>query len=102
MVKVYGMSEKLGRASLERARRPLFLEVTQPEAPGDYSEETAREIDGEIRRIIDEQYTRVTALLQARQAVLREAATLLLSRETISGEELQAVMARHEAGARAA
>jgi cell division protease FtsH len=94
MVKAYGMSEKLGRASLERERRPLFLDV-KPEAPGDYSEETAREIDGEIRRIIDEQHARVTALLQARETILREAATLLLSRETISGEELKAVMARH-------
>jgi cell division protease FtsH len=102
MVKVYGMSEKLGRASLERERRPLFLEVRQAEARGDYSEETAREIDGEIRRIIDEQHARVTALLAARQAVLREAAALLLSRETIGGDDLKAVMARHGARERAA
>jgi cell division protease FtsH len=95
MVKVYGMSEKLGRATLERERRPLFLEVREPTAPGEYSEETAREIDAEIRRIIDEQHARVTALLEARLAILREAATLLLSRETISGDELKAIMARH-------
>jgi cell division protease FtsH len=97
MVKAYGMSAKLGRASLERQRRPLFLETMQPEAPGDYSQETAREIDAEIRRIIDEQHARVTALLQAREAALREAATLLISRETITGEELKAVMARYAA-----
>jgi cell division protease FtsH len=102
MVKVYGMSEKLGRATLERERRPLFLDVREPAAPGDYSEDTAREIDGEIRRIIDEQHARVAALLETRQAILREAAILLLRRETITGDELKAIMARHGVGERAA
>jgi cell division protease FtsH len=102
MVKVYGMSEKLGRVTLERDPRPLFLEVREPAAPGEYSEETAREIDAEIRRIVDEQHARVSTLLEARQAILREAAALLLSRETISGDELKAIMARHAAGERAA
>jgi cell division protease FtsH len=95
MVKAYGMSERVGRASLEREPRPLFLDVRQPAAPGDYSEETARAIDAEIRRIIDEQHARVTALLEARKAGLHEAALLLLNQETISGDELKAVMARH-------
>src|SRR5579871_668784 len=95
MVKAYGMSEKLGRVTLERERRPLFLEVREPTVPGDYSEETAREVDAEIRRIVDQQHARVTALLEARLAILREAAALLLSRETISGEELKAIVARH-------
>ena len=96
MVKAYGMSAKLGRACLERERRPLFLEMPQPEGHGDYSEETARAIDDEIRRIIDEQHARVSVLLAAWQPVLREAAALLLQRETISGDELKAVMARHD------
>jgi cell division protease FtsH len=102
MVKAYGMSEKLGRATLETERRPLFLEAREPAARGDYSEETAREIDAEIRRIIDGQHARVTALLEARQAILREAATLLLQRETITGDELRAIMVRHGARERAA
>src|SRR6185295_3807506 len=55
MVKTYGMSEKLGQISFERERQPLFLPVGQTPAPGDYSEETSREIDTEVRRIIDEQ-----------------------------------------------
>ena len=97
MVKVYGMSEKLGRATLERNRRPLFLDAREPAAPGDYSEETAREIDAEIRRIIDEQHARVTTLLAARLPALREAATLLIAKETISGEELEAVVTRRMA-----
>jgi cell division protease FtsH len=83
--------EKLGRVTFEPERRPLFL-----------SEETAREIDAEIRRIIDEQHARVTAVLEARQGILREAATLLLARETITGDELKAIMARRGPGERAA
>ena len=102
MVKAYGMSPTLGRVTLERERRPLFLDAREPTLPADYSEETAREIDGEIRRIMHEQHARVTALLEARLAILREAAALLLSRETISGEELQAVVARHRSGEQAA
>jgi cell division protease FtsH len=92
MVKAYGMSEALGQATLEGERRPLFLDLREPVARGDYSEETARAIDAEIRRILDEQSARVTALLAARRAVLRQAAALLLRRETITGEELRAIV----------
>ncbi|WP_447979784.1 ATP-dependent zinc metalloprotease FtsH [Candidatus Nitrospira bockiana] len=94
MVKAYGMSEKLGQVSFERDRRPLFLQAAQPEPAGDYSEETSREIDCEVRRIIDEQYTRVRAILASQEPVLREAASVLLTKETITGEELKAVIAR--------
>jgi cell division protease FtsH len=97
MVKTYGMSEKLGQISFEQNRHPMFLPTEQPQRPGDYSEETSREIDCEVRRIIDEQYARVRTMLNAQQAVLREAATLLLSKETITGEELRAIVAQSAA-----
>jgi cell division protease FtsH len=94
MVKAYGMSDKLGQVSFERDRRPMFLQVAQLETVADYSEETSREIDCEVRRIIDEQYERVTTLLSSQQHILREAAGVLLGKETISGEELKAIVAR--------
>jgi cell division protease FtsH len=47
-----------------------------------------------VRRIIDEQYGRVRTLLAAREEVLREAARVLLNKETISGDELQAIVAQ--------
>ncbi|MDQ6732949.1 MAG: ATP-dependent zinc metalloprotease FtsH [Nitrospirota bacterium] len=93
MVKVYGMSEKLGQVSFERDRRPLFLQAAQPESNGDYSEETAREIDCEVRRLIDEQYDRVRIILGSQEAILRQAAAVLLTKETITGEELKAIVA---------
>src|SRR5215813_13161371 len=91
MVKVYGMSDKLGQINFDRDHQPLFLPTSQPQTAGDYSAETAREIDCEVRRIIDEQYVRVRSLLSAQQEALREAATVLLNKEVISGEELKTI-----------
>jgi cell division protease FtsH len=89
MVKVYGMSEKLGQVSLERDRQSLFLQTMPTQAPADYSEQTSREIDCEVRRLIDDQYERARGLIKAREPVLRNAAQVLLGKETITGEELK-------------
>jgi cell division protease FtsH len=95
MVKLYGMSDKLGQRSFERDRQSLFLQPAQPPSQGEYSEETSREIDCEVRRIIDEQYERTRAIIRSNEPVLRDAASVLLGKETISGEELKAIMSRH-------
>ncbi|MCP9456532.1 MAG: ATP-dependent zinc metalloprotease FtsH [Nitrospira sp.] len=92
MVKAYGMSDKLGTIALERDRQPQFLQISMGSEKGDYSEQTAREIDCEVRRIVDEQYERVKRLLAAKKAALQQGAKLLLEREVISGQELQAIM----------
>jgi cell division protease FtsH len=94
MVKIYGMSEKLGQISFDRDHQPVFLQTGQPQMPGDYSEETAREIDCEIRRIIDEQYQRVTGILTMQEKILRETAQLLLTKETITGDEVKVIIER--------
>jgi cell division protease FtsH len=92
MVKAYGMSDKLGTITLERERQPQFLQLPIGSEKGDYSEETAREIDCEVRRIIDEQYERVKRLLGERKAALQRGAQLLLEQEVITGTELKAIM----------
>ncbi|MBI3356151.1 MAG: ATP-dependent metallopeptidase FtsH/Yme1/Tma family protein [Nitrospirae bacterium] len=92
MVKAYGMSEKLGTITLERERQPQFVQIQAASEKGDYSEETAREIDCEVRRIIDEQYERVKRLLGDRKAALQEGAKLLLEQEVITGSELKSIM----------
>jgi cell division protease FtsH len=92
MVKAYGMSEKVGQLSFDQERQPLFLQTGNAHVGGDYSETTAREIDCEVRRIIEEQYGRVRALLASQEDILREAAQALLNKETISGEELKAIV----------
>ena len=91
MVKAYGMSEKLGQLSLERERRPMYMDGLS--AAGDYSPETAREIDSEVRRMLEEQHTRVTKVLGAKTELLRQAAKVLLEKETLTGVELQAIAA---------
>lgn len=92
MIKAYGMSGKLGTITLERERQPQFVQLQLPQEKGDYSEETAREIDCEVRRIIEEQYDRVTRLLTERQAALREGASVLLEKEVITGADLRAIL----------
>jgi cell division protease FtsH len=94
MVKSYGMSEKLGTVTLERERQPLFMQIQLSQEKGDYSEETAREIDCEVRRIIDEQYERVKSLLASQKASLLEGAKQLLDHEVISGADLKAIMGK--------
>ncbi|HEV2172632.1 MAG TPA: cell division protein FtsH, partial [Nitrospira sp.] len=92
MVKAYGMSEKLGTITLERERQPQFVQIQPSQEKGDYSEETARDIDREIRRIVDGQYERVKKLLAEKKNALVEGAKLLLEREVISGGDLKTIM----------
>ncbi len=92
MVKAYGMSDKLGTITLEQERQPQFLQLPVASERGDYSEETAREIDCEVRRIVDEQYGRVKQMLEERKAALHEGAKLLIEREVITGSELKAIL----------
>ena len=95
MIKSYGMSDKLGTITLDRERQPLLMQIQAPQEKGDYSEETAREIDCEVRRIVDEQYERVKRLLAERKAALLEGAKRLLDQEVISGADLKAIMDKY-------
>jgi cell division protease FtsH len=96
MIKAYGMSEKLGQVSFDRDSQPLFLQQGMSQATAEYSEETAREIDAEVREIISKQYARVTQLLKEQLRVLQKAAAFLLTKETISGDELKAIVSEQK------
>jgi len=95
MVKSYGMSDKLGAVTLDRERQPLIMQIQTPHEKGDYSEETAREIDCEVRRIIDEQYERVKRILAEKKPALLEGAKVLLEREVITGSDLKAIIDKY-------
>jgi cell division protease FtsH len=97
MIKTFGMSPRLGQISFEKDRRNPMLQL-MPDAVtrGEYSEQTARIIDDEVRRIIDEQRERVAEILSRCHKVLLRAAQLLLAKETISGDELRELLAAHE------
>jgi cell division protease FtsH len=97
MVKTFGMSPRLGQVSLEKDRRGIMLQAPlEPTPRVEYSEQTARAIDDEVRRIIDEQRERVAEILSRRRQVLVRAAQLLLAKETISGQELRDLMNEQE------
>ncbi len=89
MVKEYGMSPTLGYVTFEKERKPLFLDVGMGSGGKDYSEETAREIDREVKNIIDASHNTVRQTLNEQRAVLDRLARLLLEKETIEGEELR-------------
>jgi cell division protease FtsH len=88
MVKEYGMSQKLGPMTFEQDRRPLFLEGMAPPSK-DYSENTAMEIDEEIKGIVNEGYERAKSILEKKKDILAKVAGILLEKEAIEGEELR-------------
>ena len=93
MVKIFGMSSGIGPVSLERDRRETMLQSPAEQTTrGDYSEWTARVIDREICRIVDEQRERAATILSGRHALLLRAARVLLAKETISGHELHELL----------
>jgi len=91
MITQFGMSEKLGLASLEGARTAMFLMVPT-HSPKEYSEETARLIDQEVKQILTEAHAKARDILAARRSALEELAKLLLEKEVVERPELQAIL----------
>ena len=91
MVTRFGMSDKLGPMTLGDAGHEVFLGRDFAANP-DYSPEIAFEIDKEVRRLIDEAYDKARTILQGHRAQLDQMATVLIERETIDKDELQALL----------
>jgi cell division protease FtsH len=91
MVTQFGMSEKLGLVSLEGPRQPLFLPVPM-QSSKEYSDDTARVIDAEVKQILTEAHEKVTETLATHRNALEELAQLLLKKEVVERPELQAIL----------
>ncbi len=91
MVMDYGMS-RLGRIKFREGGRGMFLAGSEMPAPRYYSEQTAREIDQEVKRITDEQLDRTRSILESRRSALDAIANALIDREVIDGEELREIV----------
>jgi cell division protease FtsH len=91
MVMQFGMSEKLGLVALETPRTATFLPVP---APGDreYSEDTARVVDEEIKKLLSDAHLKVREILGAHRQALEELAKLLLEKEVVERPELLAIL----------
>ena len=92
MVMRYGMSEKLGPRVLGRNHDMPFLGREMGAEP-DYSEEIAREIDDEIRRVIEEAHTRAREVLEEHIDKLHQLSMILIERETIDKEQFERLLA---------
>lgn len=92
MVREFGMSD-LGLVTFERERRPLFLETGMGYDTGrQVSEETARAIDEEVKKIIELSRSRAQELLGEHQPQLKILAQRLLEKEVVEGEELREIL----------
>jgi cell division protease FtsH len=87
MVRSWGMSEALGPLSYGQQDEQIFLgrEIAQHR---DYSEETAKLIDSEISRFVNEAYKRAINILNENRDILDKLTELLLEKETVMGKEL--------------
>jgi len=92
MVTEYGMSKQLGHVTFRPTPKPLYLPEAMPQK-GEYSEDTAREIDREVHDLVEGQYERVKRILEREKTALLAGAGLVLEREVITGEDLRALMA---------
>lgn len=91
MIKAYGMSEKLGPVSYDKAR-PRFLDVQMAGQPKDYSEHTAQEIDDEVHQLLKDILRKSSEILRENREQLERIAKILLEREVIEGDELKALL----------
>jgi len=98
MVKEFGMS-RLGRVFFrEQASSPFLPGSSWGASEREYSEQTAREIDVEVRKILDDATDEVRNILQVRRSALEAVAQRLVEREVIEGLELRQILEKYSPG----
>jgi AFG3 family protein len=86
MISVYGMNEKVGNVS--------FYKMSQDQFGRPYSEDTARMIDDEVRKLIDSQYVRAKQLLTDRRVELEALANTLLEKEVLTKSDVEKLIGK--------
>ncbi|MGQ9920456.1 MAG: ATP-dependent zinc metalloprotease FtsH [Desulfobacca sp.] len=94
MVCNWGMSENLGPLAFGKREEHIFLgrEISQNR---DFSEDTARLIDSEIKKFVETSYQRARSLLQEHAAALHSLANALLEKETLDSNEVDAIVSQY-------
>ena len=99
MVMEFGMSPKLGRLNYREARSSPFLRgATSGATDVIHSQETLREIDLEIRRIMDEGMVTARDILRSRREALESMTQALIEREVMNSDEIKAILDAHKKG----
>jgi cell division protease FtsH len=88
MVTQFGMSEVIGLMAVGEREQEVFL-GRDFGARREISEQTARMVDGEVKRLIDEAYAKALLLLNQNRDLLERIAQALLERETIDRDDLE-------------
>ena len=91
MVKYYGMSDKLGIVTFEPENKSAFMGWGMG-SNKDYSEETARDIDIEVKKIIDDTYAKTREMLEKQKPMLIKLSKMLMEKEVIEEEELKKIL----------
>jgi cell division protease FtsH len=93
MVCDWGMSEKIGPLHFGKPQGEVFLGRDFNDSSKDYSEQTAIEIDSEVRRIVTENYDRARKIVVDNLDKLKALAEALLEYETVDGAEIDTIFA---------
>jgi cell division protease FtsH len=93
MVCEWGMSERMGPVTFGKKDEQIFLGRDMA-SHKNYSEATAVEIDEEIRKIVEESYTRVHTLLSDNVDMLHRLSLVLIEKENLTGAEVDGIIAR--------
>src|ERR1700733_4249826 len=96
MVCEWGMSEKLGPLAYGKKEESIFLGRDYGSRQQDYSEQTAVEIDQEVRAIVHRQYEKVKHLLGENASHLEALAKALIERETLDADEIRLTLEGRE------
>jgi cell division protease FtsH len=92
MVTEFGMSDRIGAINYDGGKRPMFLDMPMPRERGAFSEETAQQIDEEIRRIMTDAHEQARRVLRDHRDNLDTLSERLLVKEVIEGDELRELL----------
>jgi len=92
MVAQYGMSDAIGPVAVGDRNRAPFLPVPGAEPPTSVAEETAREVDVEVKGLMVEAYDSALRVLGEHRAALDAVMHLLLAREVVDGDEVRRLL----------
>jgi len=91
MVCEWGMSEKMGPLAFGKKEGEVFL-GREMGSIQTYSEQTAQDIDAEVRKIVTDQYARAKKILEDRRALVDKVADALLEYETLDAADIEVLM----------
>ena len=101
MVCEWGMSEKLGPLNYGKKDEHIFL-GKEIQRQRDFSDDTARDIDGELRRIVTNCFDRALRILRDNNDILHAIAKNLLEKEVLDGQEIDRIIEELRNGVEAA